>query len=96
MNVINKNGTAARSCKCISWIQHWRKYSRQNAYVCRAKGCSNSDIVGAHVLKDIRNDSKEYIVPFCNKHNSTSGSIELVFGTALATANVSQSCGKKW
>ena len=93
MKVKNINGTSQNKCKCGSWIQHWRNYSNQTATVCRAVGCSNSDLLGAHVQKDVNYDSRWYIVPFCSSHNKASGSIELVANTNLVLASVNETCG---
>lgn len=92
MKVKNINGTATRSCKCGSWIEHWRNFSNQTATICRAKGCSRKDIVGAHVKKCNSTDNYEYIVPFCNFHNQQSDCIELVDGTVLTPANKNNTC----
>ncbi len=96
MTVTNINGTSPNKCKCGSWIQHWRNYSGQTARICRAKGCSNTTKVGAHVQKDVAYDSKWYIVPFCSTHNAlpSTTKIELVAGTNFMSANVSNTCGK--
>lgn len=94
MKVKNINGTAQRTCRCGSWLQHWRNYSGQTATTCRAKGCSRTDLLGAHVQKDVTYDFSWYIVPFCSAHNHAKGSIELVAGTNLVSANVSQTCGR--
>ena len=94
MRVYNVRGTSNRSCKCRSWIEHWHKYSPGVATVCKAKGCSNKDIVGAHVKKYNSTDLKEYIIPFCNFHNQQSGSIEINDGVSLAPANKSYSCDR--
>ena len=94
MNVKNINGTSQNTCKCGSWLQHWKNFSGQTANTCRASGCSKSAKVGAHVQKDVSYDSKWYIVPFCYTHNSESGSVELVSGTNLVSANKSETCDK--
>jgi hypothetical protein len=93
MKVKNINGTTGRKCKCGTWLQHWRNYSGQTATICRALGCSRSDIVGAHVQKDVAYDSNWYIVPLCNLHNQSKVSIELVANTKLVSANISTTCG---
>lgn len=93
MKVKNINGTSQNTCKCGSWLQHWKNFSGQTATICRAKGCSRSDIKGAHVQKDVSYDSNWYIVPFCSEHNMSKESVELVDGTNLVSANVSQTCG---
>lgn len=92
MKVKNVNGTADRSCRCGSWIAHWRNYSNQTATICRAKGCSRNDIVGAHVKKCNSTDNKEYIVPFCNFHNQQGDCIEIIDGTILTPANKNLTC----
>ena len=81
------DGNAINVCTCGSWIQHWRNHSRQIANVCRAFGCSRSDLLGAHVQKDYTYDNHWYIVPFCTHHNNSAGTIELVSGTNLVSAN---------
>ncbi|HHG86728.1 MAG TPA: hypothetical protein ENJ82_18410 [Bacteroidetes bacterium] len=93
MKVKNINGTSLNKCSCGSWMQHWRNFSGQKATICRASGCSNDDLVGAHVQKDVAYDAKWYIVPFCNSHNKATGSVELVSGTNLVSANKSKTCG---
>lgn len=93
MRVKNINGTSQNKCKCGSWLKHWRKYSGQIATVCRASGCSRTDLLGAHVQKDVNYDNRWYIVPFCSAHNHASYSIELVTGTILVSANKNQTCG---
>jgi len=94
MKVKNINGTTQNKCNCGSWLQHWRNFSGQTATICRVKGCMRTDILGAHVQKDVNYDNKWYIVPFCHLHNSTSGSVELTAGTNLVSANKSETCEK--
>ena len=67
------NGTSPNKCKCGSWIQHWEIFGQRNAIVCAAKTCIETDLVGAHVQKDVNNDNAWYIVPFCEEHNSATG-----------------------
>lgn len=93
MKVKNINGTSQNRCKCGSWLQHWKKFSGQTATRCRAKGCSRTDLSGAHVQKAASYDNNWYIVPFCTAHNHTIGQVELVDGTVLVSANKSKICG---
>lgn len=86
--------THADNCGCGSWIHHWRKYSWKNTTVCQAEGCSRSDITGAQVIKEIRYDNRPYIVPFCQKHNITRGSIQLAPITVLIPAKIGRFCGQ--
>jgi hypothetical protein len=91
--VKNINGKHENKCKCGSWLQHWRNFSGQTVTTCRVSRCSRTDILGAHVQKAIDYDNIWYIVPLCNLHNNSTGSVELVEGTTLVSANVSQTCG---
>lgn len=92
MKVKNINGTTQNRCRCGSWLQHWKNYSGQSATICRALGCSRKDLLGAHVQKDVSYDNNWYIVPFCNRHNKATTSIELVAGTILVSANKKKTC----
>ena len=96
MKVINVNGTSDNTCKCGSWLDHWKKYSGQIlGKHCSEKKCTNGPEVGAHVQKDSSTDKSWYIVPLCKPHNGENGkSLELIDGIALASANVGQTCGK--
>ncbi|MDD3490240.1 MAG: hypothetical protein PHR62_10200 [Paludibacter sp.] len=93
MKVKNINGTTQNTCTCGSWLNHWKKFSKQTVTVCKAKGCHNKDIVGAHVRKDVNYDDRWYIVPFCHQHNHpTTGKIELKKSTKLIPANIVTTC----
>lgn len=87
MTVKNINGTSNRKCKCKSWLDHWHNHSPGVATICKAKGCSRTDIVGAHVKKCGSTDNIEYIIPFCNFHNKQIGCIEINNYVSLAYAN---------
>ncbi len=95
MRVNNINGTSQRTCKCGSWLQHWKNYSGQNLPTyCPEKSCINKPEVGAHVQKDSSTDRSWYIVPLCTKHNAATGkSLDLVDSIKLASANVEATCG---
>lgn len=99
MKVKNINGTSQNTCKCGSWLQHWKNYSGQSlASFCPEVGCTKKPEVGAHVQKDNSWDNNWYIIPLCSSHNSMHGSSLSVSDTVnLAPANVSETCGKsKW
>lgn len=70
--VKNLNGTAGRLCRCGSWIEHWRRETKSRRTRCAALGCTNEDLVGAHVQIDDGRSSREWwIVPLCRGHNSS-------------------------
>lgn len=94
ITVNNVNGTSGRTCKCGSWLDHWKKYGRQTLSYCAEETCRDTPELGAHVQKDSSTDTSWYIVPLCRKHNGqTAKSLTLINGVALVSANVSQSCG---
>ena len=95
MKVNNINGTSQRTCKCGSWLDHWKNYSGQSLPPhCSEKTCYDKPEVGAHVQKDSSSDRSWYIVPLCSTHNAETGkSLELVKSIGLASANVAATCG---
>ena len=97
MWVKNVNGTRDNTCKCGSWLDHWKKFSDQVLLSsCAEKTCPKKPEVGAHVQKDSSTDKAWYIVPLCNEHNRQTGkSLELMDRATLVSANVSQTCGKE-
>jgi len=96
MKVKNINGTSGKTCKCGSWLDHWKKFSGQPlSKWCSEKNCTQKPEVGAHVQKDSSVDDNWYIVPFCYTHNGETGkSLEIVDSVELVSANVSETCGK--
>ena len=97
MKVKNINGTSENTCKCGSWLDHWKKFSGQSlpSYCPEAK-CIQEPEVGAHVQKDSSTDKSWYIVPLCSTHNAKTGeSLEISDSISLASANVSETCGKQ-
>lgn len=96
MRVKNINGTSQRTCKCGSWLDHWKNYSGQSLpRFCAEETCIDKPEVGAHVQKDSSTDRSWYIVPLCKKHNAKSESLDLVDFIKLASANVAATCGRK-
>jgi uncharacterized protein YwlG (UPF0340 family) len=74
MQIKNVTGTAGKECpSCDTWLDHWKKHSRQDATVCGVLGCSNTDVVGAHVRKVDNYDFAVYIYPLCNGCNQATG-----------------------
>lgn len=94
MRVRNIEGTSENVCKCGSWLDHWKNFSRQSlsAY-CAERSCTKMPEVGAHVQKDT-SDNSWYIVPLCKDHNRKTASLEIVDSVALVPANVSITCGR--
>ena len=96
--VTNINGTSDNTCKCSSWLEHWKKYGGGSELPkwCAEKGCVQKPEAGAHVQMDSTADRGWYIVPLCSKHNAETGkSLDVSDSTKLVSANVSETCGKK-
>lgn len=96
MKVTNVNGTSANTCKCGSWLKHWRRYSGEALPSdCPVTGCWRPPEVGAHVQKENSYDDRWYIVPLCIDHNNGKGkTLSISDSVALVPANVSQTCGR--
>jgi hypothetical protein len=97
MKVNNVNGTSDNTCKCISWLAHWKNFGGGTIPSnCSVKACNAKPAVGAHVQKDSLTNKDWYIVPLCDAHNKQTGkSLDLVDNVVFVSANVSQTCGKK-
>ncbi len=68
--VRNVAGTRYNTCRCGTWLQHWRTYSGGTRKTCAKIGCQSAASVGAHVEFTDRRVRKEvHIVPLflaCN------------------------------
>lgn len=96
--VVNINGTSKNKCSCLSWIEHWRSFTGGTRTTCSVLGCSNTDLVGAHVqLEDYRFTRNWWIVPICRSHNNRYNFQGMFIDsrTSLASANVSNTCGRR-
>lgn len=96
MKVRNINGTSQNTCKCGTWLEHWKNFSNQSLPShCVEKSCYQKPMVGAHVQKDNSSDNNWYIIPLCNSHNNETGkSLDIMDGTVLVSANVAETCGR--
>ncbi len=96
MKIRNINGTSDTTCRCGSWLAHWKNFSGQAAPTyCPAANCSNKDLVGAHVQKGGGStDQKWYIYPLCEDHNKHKGELEVSDSYKLVSANKKETCEK--
>ena len=95
MRVNNINGTSSNTCKCGSWLEHWKKFSGESIPTfCPVTDCTEKPQVGAHVQKGGLLDRNWYIIPLCQKHNKETGeSLTVDDSITLVSANVSNTCG---
>lgn len=97
MLIRNINGTSENSCKCGSWLSHWRNFSNQSLpFYCPVDRCTERTEIGAHVQKDDGKDREWYIVPLCRKHNAENGGVLSVNDhVRLVPANRKLTCEKE-
>ena len=93
--VKNINGTTDNTCKCASWLDHWKKFAHESLpRFCSEEKCTGAPEVGAHVQKADSAGDAWYIVPLCKTHNAGTGESLTILDVELVSANVSQTCGK--
>lgn len=94
IKVKNINGTSDNTCKCGSWLSHWKRFGGGSLPTyCAESGCMKPPSVGAHVQKD-SSDRAWYIVPVCDKHNAKADAMTVTDGTTFVSANVKETCGR--
>lgn len=95
MRIRNINGTSQRDCKCGSWLQHWKNFSKQSLPLfCPVVQCYEKPEVGAHVQRDVLFDNNWYIIPLCKNHNAKRGeTLTVRDDIKLVSANVNETCG---
>ena len=93
MKASSINGTSDNTCRCGSWLAHWKQFGGNTAYPdCAAYGCSSRATVGAHVQKEY--GTKWYIIPLCTAHNNLRGqTITVKASTVFVPANKSETGG---
>ena len=92
MLVQNLNGTADLECKCGSWLNHWKNFTKEFSYKCAADDCNEPAHDGSHVIKAYDTDKKHYIIPLCKSCNHRTGAFQVT--TSLAPANKSETCNQ--
>jgi hypothetical protein len=93
--ITNINGTSDTTCKCGSWINHWKNFSRQKLPTfCPVYGCYQKDLVGAHVQKAYAVEPKWYIIPLCSRHNEIKTDLDVVDTVAFVSAKKNETCEK--
>lgn len=93
--VKNLHGTSGLRCGCGSWLEHWKQGANSNRAVCAVVGCSQTAVVGAHVIStDRRTDHQWWIAPFCSVHNHYTNESEMFLksNVTLVSANRNYTC----
>jgi hypothetical protein len=91
--VHNIAGTGAHDCPCADWLTHWERGAGMLAMSCAVVGCPEAAQVGAHVR--IEGIAAYWgILPFCRRHNATSGSLSIRGSVRPVAANGRLTCGE--
>ena len=98
VKIKNANGTAARKCKCGSWLAHWEIFSEQSSTKCSVTGCNENATLGAHITRpSAKNEdykTHNYIAPMCSAHNGKHGEqFTSKSNLTFVWANVKETCG---
>ncbi len=95
MKITNINGTSQDACPCGSWLEHWKKFSRQQITYCAVSTCVKKDIVGVLVQRDDPTDRNWYVIPLCKTHSGEKGkALEVGIVYQLVSADTAETCGK--
>jgi hypothetical protein len=94
MKVKNMTGTSEKTCSCGSWLKHWENFSGQTTGFCQVIGCTNRDVVGAHVQRMDTYDLTSYIYPLCNACNLSGEVLVVSDSYKLVKANKAETCEK--
>lgn len=88
--VKNVNGTDRFSAPTgyNSWLEYWEKQTGQRKSICGASGCSNGDLVGAHVQKANSTDKSFYITPLCRSCNQRTDEFDVVWELVPVPSNL--------
>jgi hypothetical protein len=75
----NVSGTSNDTCRCGSWLEHYKRYSGQSLLRCAVEGCGEWATDGAHVQQHPLNPfvDNTYILPFCHAHNMAPGWLQV-------------------
>ncbi len=97
MKVKNINGTWGNTCRCGSWLNHWKNFSGQKlATYCSEENCFQKPEKGAHVQKSDSPERSWYIIPLCKFHDRGMGrSLSIRDTVNLVSADVTNTCDEK-
>jgi uncharacterized protein YmfQ (DUF2313 family) len=90
MKVKNVNGSSRFPAPSgyNSWLDYWEKQTGVSKSVCGVTGCSNKDLVGAHVQKAGSTDKSYYITPICRACNQRVDEFDVVWQLVPVPSNL--------
>ena len=94
MRVRNLNEQTPNKYSGAKLLAFWDKFSRQTAYRCFVKGCTNKCSVGGRVQKDNAVDKTWYVIPLCDDCNKKTGqNLDIWDFSRLVPANLDEASG---
>lgn len=99
MQYKNIQKTAGLKCHCISWLDHWMRFTNKRVTpVCSVQGCTKVAVVGGHVKACDSENSPWLIMPLCYVHNASHFTecfdVKAPVLRTLVSANVAETCRK--
>jgi len=90
IKVKNVNGSSRFSAPSgyDSWLDYWEKTASDKKRTCGADGCSNTDLVGAHVQKVNNSDRDYYITPICRECNKRTDEFYVIWKLVPVPSNL--------
>lgn len=71
-----------------SWLEYWEKQTGKSTTICGASGCSNKNLVGAHVIKANSTDKSYYITPLCSSCNQRDDEFDVFWQLVPVPSNL--------
>lgn len=96
--VKNVNGTRRFSVPSgyNSWLDYWEKQTGKTVSICGVRGCSDSDLVGGHVMKVNSTDKHYYITPICRSCNTRTDEFYVCWDLVPVPSNLQQKAKVNW
>lgn len=97
MQFKNIQKTAKLKCNCVSWLDHWMRFTGSRVTpTCSVYNCGRKSIVGGHVKACDGENSEWLIIPLCSVHNASNFTecfdVKAPILRKLVSANVSETC----
>jgi hypothetical protein len=72
-----------------SWLAIWRRETGSERATCCVLGCTNTTLVGGHVMKtDARTSNEWWLAPICKKHNHHTNTDEMPLDSRVELVSV--------
>lgn len=97
MQYKNIQKTTGLTCQCISWLDHWMRFTGKRVTpICSVHKCTQLAVVGGHVKACDSENSPWLIMPLCSVHNASHFTecfnVKVAVLRNLVSANVAETC----